>query len=410
MDAPASSAGLEWLYSTQWFGVKLGLEGAARLLREGLAYPAPGVKVMHVAGTNGKGSVCAIADAVAREAGHRVGLFTSPHLVDFRERIRVEGEPIPAEDLECELLALRGRVAGRDPHPTFFELTLVVAMRHFRARGCDLIILETGMGGRLDATNAVPSDVAVITPVALDHREWLGDTLEQIAAEKAGIIKPGKPVFAAAQEPAARRVIEECACERRAPLTFIEEPLAGYAVALPGRHQLANAALALEALHKLGVRLRVDNVRAGLAAVRWPGRFDHRPEQRLLFDAAHNPQGAELLATLWRDHFGAAQANLLFGAVREKDVGAMLRALRPIAAGLWLCPVASPRALNADELRAAAEGAGFPPAMVSACGDVAAGLARAAASPLTTVVTGSLFLVGEALARIGGQPWRPGSQ
>ena len=202
---------LDWLYSTQWFGVKLGLDNMHRLIREGLANPAPGTRVLHVAGTNGKGSTCALADSVARAHGIRTGLFTSPHLVDFRERIRVDGQMIPREDLDKDLDALRSLVATWDPHPTFFELSLALALRYFKACRCELIILETGMGGRLDATNAVTPDVCAITPISMDHTEWLGDSLAKIAAEKAGIMKPGVPVFSSPQEPEAHKVLAESA-------------------------------------------------------------------------------------------------------------------------------------------------------------------------------------------------------
>ena len=192
---------IDWLYATQTFGIKLGLEYPTRLLREYLAFPPHTTKVIHVAGTNGKGSVCALAESVARAGGHRTGLFTSPHLVHYRERIRVSGIEISEEETARHLTALRALVADWEQHPTFFELTLALALRHFRDCGCELLILETGMGGRLDATSAVPSDVTVLTPIALDHQEWLGDTLGEIAGEKAAILRHGKPAFSAAQEP-----------------------------------------------------------------------------------------------------------------------------------------------------------------------------------------------------------------
>ena len=185
---------IDWLYGTQFFGIKLGLDNIRKLLRERTAFPDPGVKVIHVAGTNGKGSTCAMIDALGRAAGYRCGLFTSPHLIDFRERIQVDGVMISEEEVAGELTTLRKLVTDWEQHPTFFELTLALAMRHFRSKGVALITLETGMGGRLDATNAIEKDVAAITPVAMDHAEWLGDTLAKVAAEKAGIIQAGKPV------------------------------------------------------------------------------------------------------------------------------------------------------------------------------------------------------------------------
>ncbi|HSP43236.1 MAG TPA: Mur ligase family protein [Luteolibacter sp.] len=160
---------IDWLFSTQMFGIKLGLDGARLLLREYLAFPAHDTTVIQVAGTNGKGSTCAMIDAIARAGGRRSGLFTSPHLVDFRERIQVSGRQIPEENCAKMLGELREICAGMDPHPTFFEITVALAMRWFRECGCELIVLETGMGGRLDATTAVPADVSVITPIGMDH-------------------------------------------------------------------------------------------------------------------------------------------------------------------------------------------------------------------------------------------------
>lgn len=404
------TAPLDWLYSTQWFGVKLGLGNMERLLREGLANPAPGVKVLHVAGTNGKGSVCAIADSVARALGIKTGLFTSPHLVDFRERIRVNGEMIPADDLDRELIHLRELVASWDPHPTFFELSLAVALRWFKARGCELIVLETGMGGRLDATNAVPSDVSVITPIGMDHCEWLGDTLAKIAGEKAGIFKPGVPVFSSTQEPEARRVLLEHANMVRCPIRFIEEPLVGYPLSLPGTFQRHNAALAVEALFSLGYPLNVESVSYGLAHVTWPGRFDRRPEHRMVLDGAHNPHGAAMLARVWREWFPHGNASLIFSALSDKDPVALLRELRPIADQIIVCPVDSPRARSADDLACAARAAGFHDAEITTAADIATALAAARAMENTILVAGSLYLIGQTLAEIEKAPYRPTAQ
>lgn len=183
---------IHWLFGTQLFGIKLGLEGPRHLLKEFLAFPKHGIKVAHVAGTNGKGSTCAMMDRVARACGKRTGLFTSPHLIDYRERMRVSGELI-SEKRCAELLTDARAVCEKlETHPTFFEITLAVAMRWFNECDCELIILETGMGGQLDATTAVPADVCVITPIGMDHTQWLGDTLGKIAAEKAGIFPRGR--------------------------------------------------------------------------------------------------------------------------------------------------------------------------------------------------------------------------
>ena len=400
---------IDWLFSTQMFGIKLGLEGPRRLLKEYLAFPAHGVKVIHVAGTNGKGSTCAMIDAVARAAGCRSGLFTSPHLIDYRERIRVSGEEIPEDACAAMLTELREICEALDPHPTFFEISLALAMRWFRKRECEIIVLETGMGGRLDATTAVPADVCGITPVGLDHMQWLGDTVEKIAAEKAGIFVEGKPAISAPQEAAVMRVLEKEANERRCPLSFVEFPLAGYPVALAGEHQRWNAALALECLHAAGVKLDYEVVRHGLSTVRWPGRFERfrHDGREIVLDGAHNPQGAAVLAETWRGEFGGRKATLLFSAVAAKDVAGILATLAPLAAVIRICPVGTPRALAVEEL-AASLPVGAPPHHLHGSFDEAFEAALRDGGIL--LIAGSLFLVGEARARLTGGGFQPCTQ
>ncbi|WP_035614785.1 folylpolyglutamate synthase/dihydrofolate synthase family protein [Haloferula sp. BvORR071] len=401
---------IEWLFSTQLFGIKLGLEGPRRLLKEFLAYPDHGVKVIHVAGTNGKGSTCAMIDSVARTAGNRTGLFTSPHLIDFRERIRVSGEEIPEEECAAMLTELRGICETLDPHPTFFEIALVLGMRWFRERGCDLIVLETGMGGRLDATTAVPADVCAITPVGLDHMQWLGDTVEKIAAEKAAIMVEGKPVISAPQEPGVRKVLEKEANERRSPLTFIDQPLEGYPLALPGPHQRWNAALALECLHAAGIHLSYGVVQHGLSVVRWPGRFERieRDGREVILDGAHNPQGAAVLAETWREQFRQRKATLLFSAVAAKDVRGILALLAPLAEKIHICPVDTLRVVPAEEL-AAQLPEGAPPHVCYSSFEAAwQAVLEEEGGPL--LIAGSLFLVGEAKAKLEGGKFQSSTQ
>ncbi len=401
---------IDWLFSTQMFGIKLGLDGARRLLKEYLAYPAHKTQVIHVAGTNGKGSTCAMIDSIARSCGRRTGLFTSPHLIDYRERIQVSGQQIPEDACAAMLSDLRVICEGFEDHPTFFEITLALAMRWFRERECELIILETGMGGRLDATTAVPADVCVITPIGLDHMQWLGDTLEAIAAEKAGIFVTGKPAISSPQEPAARFVLEKEANETRAPLTFIEEPLLGYPIALAGEHQQWNAALAVAALHKAGLPLNSDSVRHGLSNVSWPGRFEEI-EPGLILDGAHNPHSAQVLADTWKSRFRETRPTLLFSAVAAKDIAGILAILAPLASRILLCPVDTPRAVSAEEL-ATHLPPGSPPHEVFPTFQAALAAARQsqisnlksdivnlqAVPPI--LIAGSLFLVGEARAHL----------
>jgi len=398
---------IDWLFSTQMFGIKLGLDGPRRLLKHALAHPEHGTRVIHVAGTNGKGSTCAMIDAVARATGMRTGLFTSPHLIDYRERIRVSGVEIPEDECAARLTALKALCETLDPHPTFFEITLALAMRWFRECGCELIILETGMGGRLDATTAVDADVCVITPIGMDHMQWLGDTIEQIANEKAGILVPGKPCVCAPQDPAAAAVIEREANERRAPLEFVTGPLIGYGIALAGEHQRWNAALAVHALHRAGVSLNPDIVRHGLANVRWPARFERLEGGRVVIDGAHNPPAAEVLAATWRQEYPEEKAALVFSAVAAKDIRGILAVIVPLAAHVFICPVDTPRALAPAEL-ADAMPAGSPPCQ---CFDsFAAAYAAASATGLRVLITGSLFLAGEARAALLGGRFQSSDQ
>jgi dihydrofolate synthase/folylpolyglutamate synthase len=241
---------LAWLYSLQRFGIKLGLENIRRLIRD-LEVDLGGARVIHVAGTNGKGSVCAMIDSICRAGKYRTGLFTSPHLVTFRERIRVNGEMISEDDVAAGLMKIRNLVASWDPHPTFFEITTALALKHFADARIDVVILETGLGGRLDATNAVQSDVAVITPIALDHEEWLGDSIEKIASEKAGIIKAKAPIVSAPLLPEAEKEIRARAAECGAPLQFIAQPYTKSPIALRGEYQKLNAAIAVAAIRAL---------------------------------------------------------------------------------------------------------------------------------------------------------------
>ncbi len=399
---------LEWLYSTQTFGIKLGLDNPRKLLRHFLATPSPDTKVVHIAGTNGKGSTSAMVDSLARAAGIRCGLFTSPHLIEFRERIRVNGAMISeVEVLQCTE-QLKNLVADWDHHPTFFELTLAIAMRHFKAMGCEIIVLETGMGGRLDATTAVPADVCVLTPIADDHSEWLGDTIEKIAYEKAGIICEGKPVISATQCTDAAAVIAEVADEHRAKLITITEPLRGYQIDLEGDHQAENAQLAIEALNQLEVPLSFDVVQQGLGEIDWPGRFEainHNPVT--IVDGAHNPHAAIALADTWRTRFGKEGPKLVFGAVQEKDVAEVLGILASISSEVHLVPIDSPRSMTTESLTLLLP-EDSPPYL--AHGDLQNCLMALGDSSEPILVTGSLFLVGEAKSIVQGGLFQRSSQ
>src|SRR2546429_3453653 len=279
---------LSWLYSLQRFGIKLGLENIRRLIAalsrsgglQSAASSSDGPeaavgdleialpwKVIHVAGTNGKGSVCAMVDSICRAQGHPTGLFTSPHLVTFRERIRVNGEMASENAVANGLNAIRNLVADWDPHPTFFEVTTALALRYFSEAKIDVAILETGIGGRLDATNAIQSDVSVITQIDFDHEQWLGKTIPEIATEKAGIIKRGVPVVSTAQRPEAEKVIRARASECGAPFEFVTEPYGRSPIALRGDHQKQNAAVAIAAIHAAKIEIDDKAITRGLARI-----------------------------------------------------------------------------------------------------------------------------------------------
>ena len=402
---------LDWLYSTQLFGIKLGLEAPRRLLREFLAFPAHDTKVIHVAGTNGKGSTCAMIDSLGRGLALRTGLFTSPHLIDYRERVRVSGMEISEERCAKLLTDLRNLVSDWDPHPTFFELTLALAMRHFRESGCELIALETGMGGRLDASTAVPADVCLITPIALDHTQWLGSTLTEIASEKAGIALRGKPLLSAKQKPEAQFEIERHANETQAPLTLITDPLLGYPINLPGKHQKENAALACEAMIAAGYHLSYDVVQHALANVQWPGRFEILEETPFghkapfVFDAAHNPHAAEALVETWKARFGNKKAQVIFGAVEDKEVETVLRLLSEITEHFHFVPTDSPRSLSPEVLGGISSKELFTEHI-----SILKALKTTSKKEIHTLLTGSLFLLGEVKGLIAERATRSSSQ
>jgi dihydrofolate synthase/folylpolyglutamate synthase len=397
---------IDWLFSTQMFGIKLGLEGPRHLLKESLAYPAHHVTVIHVAGTNGKGSTCAMIDSIARACGRRCGLFTSPHLIDFRERIKVSGEEIPEENCAALLTELRVHCERMPNHPTFFEIALVLAMRWFRLRECEMIILETGMGGRLDATTAVPADLCVMTPIGMDHMQWLGNSLEEIAKEKAGIFVLGKPIVSAPQEPEVTAVLEKEANELRAAIEFVNEPLLGYPMALAGAHQTWNAALAVAALHRAGVHLSSDSVRYGLSHVSWPGRFE-RILPNVILDGAHNAQSAAALVTTWDENFPRKKFALIFSAAADKEIHEILEILAPLASKIYLCPLATPRTATSEQLEAALPQGAAPHEWFATFPDAYCA-ATSQADPV--LVAGSLFLIGEARAFLTSEKFQSSMQ
>jgi len=404
---------LAWLYSLQRFGIKLGLENIRRLIAElsrsggfqaavgDLEIPLP-CKVIHVAGTNGKGSVCAMIDSICRAQGYHTGLFISPHLITFRERIRVSGETISETAVADGLTTIRDLIADWDPHPTFFEVTTALALKHFRDAKIDIAILETGLGGRLDATNAVQSDVSVITPIDLDHELWLGHTLAEIAGEKAGIIKPGVPVVSAPQQPQAEEVIRARAAECGSPVQFANETYHRSPVALRGEYQKQNATLAIAAIHAASIQLGEKAILRGLARVEWPARFQ-KWDERTIIDGAHNPSAARILVQTWREVFGDQKATLVLAVLSDKDLRGICEALAPIARSVILPKVRSERAADPEELSKVLSDI-TPPLPGSITTSVGEALDRARANPNPILITGSLHFAGEVLAYLRGQP------
>jgi dihydrofolate synthase/folylpolyglutamate synthase len=393
---------LSWLYGTQRFGIKLGLDNVQRLLRE-LNLPGEGQRILHVAGTNGKGSVCAMIDSICRASGYRTGLFTSPHLVTYRERIRVNGEMIAAAEVANGLTLIRDLLTSWEPHPTFFEITTALALDHFKKSRCELVVLETGLGGRLDATNALTPIVSVITPIGYDHEKWLGHTLEAIASEKAGIIKAQVPVVSAPQEPAAEELIRARAAECRSPLEFVAAVCdRRLDVSLAGKHQRQNGAVAVAALRAAKISITDDAISRGLAQVDWPARFQ-RWDNRTIIDGAHNPGGARVLAETWREQFGAEPATIILAVLHEKDVRGICRELAPISARFLLPRIRTERALPPEELVPALRSItpSLPYSIFRSFTD-ALESARANAEPI--LITGSLHFAGEALATLDGDP------
>ncbi|MDR3401348.1 MAG: bifunctional folylpolyglutamate synthase/dihydrofolate synthase [Chthoniobacter sp.] len=393
-----------WLYASQLHGIKLGLENIRRLveaLKIDVAGPrAP--KFLHVAGTNGKGSVCALLDACCRAGGWRTGLFTSPHLVTFRERIRLDGEMISEADVAEGLTKIRALAADWDHEPTFFEITTALALAWFQGKGAQVVVLETGMGGRLDATNVVTPAVCTLTPIDLDHQQWLGESLPDIAGEKAGILKPGVPAVSAPQADEVRAVFDEVARQQGTEVHYIDAPLEGYELALAGSHQPWNAALAVKTLSLAGLPVSVEAITRGLREVVWPGRFQQIHE-RFIIDGAHNPAAARRLALTWREVYGEKRASLILGILRDKDVHGICEALMPIAGRIMTVPVQNPRSSTPHEI-AKAIGKIAPRHECIAVRDLPAAIRFAKDDARRTLITGSLFLAGEALALFEAQP------
>ncbi|MGD8628918.1 MAG: folylpolyglutamate synthase/dihydrofolate synthase family protein [bacterium] len=421
-------ASLDFLFNLEKSGIKLGLDRTLALLAE-VGDPHLGFRSIHVAGTNGKGSVACFLNSILHHDGQVSGLFTSPHLVDYRERIRTGGRAITRRDLT----RLVGRLAPaiRGTSVSYFEATTVLAFEHFVRKKVETAVVEVGMGGRLDSTNVLRPEVSCITSIGLDHTRYLGRTLSMIAAEKAGIIKPEVPVVCGALPARASETIRRIARSRQsrvyevgkdARAEVLETGMSGsvikyaglggnrtYAIASPGLHQAANAAtalLAVEVLKKGGLAVGETAVRDGLMKAFWPGRLQVLSRRPLIIlDAAHNAAGARVLEKALRAMRVKADVTV-FGALRDKDYRRMLSTLSEVSAGFVLTRPASNRALPVARLKEAARDLGLKAGSTASVARALEIARDRCGGDGTMLICGSLYMIGEAMENLGYRPER----
>ena len=407
---------IDYIEQYTWSTTRLGLERTQELLRA-LGDPQKKLKFIHVAGSNGKGSTCAMLAAILQAAGYRTGLYISPYIQDFCERMQVDGQNVPGETLAEITERVRAIADEMEDHPSQFELVTAIALEYFYEAKCDIVVLEVGMGGALDSTNAIDApEVAVITNIGLEHTEYLGDTLEKIAATKAGIIKSGCSAVCYDGAPEVTAVVKAVCEEKQVPLYCVDfrrmEPIAEtldgqtfrfdgeeMRVALLGPHQLYNTATVLstvEALRDRGWKIPGECVHAGLAAVKWPARLEVLSRDPIfLLDGGHNPQCAEALAAAIDKLLPGRKVVFLLGVLADKDYPQIMDIVMPYAKKFICMTPFSGRALPADKLRDFLKGKG---AQASSCGsDVARGIRaaqKAAGKRGAVVAFGSLYLAG----------------
>jgi dihydrofolate synthase/folylpolyglutamate synthase len=419
---------IAYLYGLQQHGMKFGLDNITKLL-SAAGNPQKTVRAVHVGGTNGKGSTAAMIESILKTSGVTTGLFTSPHLVSFTERIRVNGEEITEEDV----VALAGEVrqiaeSMEEFSPTFFEVVTAMAFLYFERRNVDWAVVEVGLGGRLDATNLLIPEVTVITAVGYDHCEFLGKTLREIAGEKAGIIKNGVPVVTAAQRPEAGEVIEERAAEKGCRLFRYGEEFTAQLLSLSpqnihfhysgacdyrdiqlplaGVHQMGNAAIAIKTMELLSEKYRdlECDIGKGLAAVKWPGRLEMaRNDPPTLIDGAHNPHAALALSRYLQEVLAGRYRRIILiaGIMADKDIDGLLNPLLPLASEVIFASPAYGRAARADVLAARAAAGGYTS---RTAGSVPEALLMAEGLWMPgdlIVVTGSFYTIGEAKEALG---------
>ncbi len=409
---------LQYIHSVNWVFCKPGLDRIS-VLCEKLGNPQDSLKFIHVAGTNGKGSVCAMLERTLREAGYRTGLYTSPYIKQFNERMQVGGEMISNEELAELTTLVRPMADAMEDKPTEFELITAVAFEYFRRHACDVVILEVGLGGRLDSTNIIKDPLlSIITGIDFDHTALLGNTIQEIAAEKAGIIKEGCPCLYGGAENAAYRTVRAFADRKHAPFynvdrstyrqksatldgtVFDYQEYTDVKLALLGAYQPYNVTVVLTALQILaerGFSVSEEAIRRGLANVRWSARFELlSADPTVLYDGGHNPEGVQAAVKSIRDYFPEMRVNLLSGVMSDKDYDAMIEALKPVANHIFTVTPQNPRALSAAEYAAQCKN---HKVSATAYDSVEAGVRAAIAdcreNGLPLICLGSLYLYGE---------------
>lgn len=421
-----SREAIEYIHSVSWLGSRPGLERIGELCRL-LGHPENSLRFVHVAGTNGKGSTTAMLSAIFRAAGFKTGMFTSPYVLEFGERICVDGNPISGEDLADVVEYVRPFADAMASPPTEFELITAVGLEYFRRRGCDIVILEAGMGGRLDSTNIIePPLLSVITGVALDHTEWLGDTTEKIAAEKAGIIKRGSPVVFGEGDGSARAVVERRASELNSPFTAVDYgriaevkfSLSGtrlrfagpgsasgeYELGMLGRYQTKNAACvltAVEVLRERGIRLSGEAVRQGLKEAHLHARFEIiGRDPMFIYDGGHNPQG--VAAAVDNIHLLLEKKPVaVVGVMRDKEHGEMVKLLSGAVSSVHTVRPNNPRAMDAEDLSREFREAGVKATPHPSVGDgVRAAVAEAKSADAPVIALGSLYMYADVLSAV----------
>ena len=389
-----------YLDSLQKFGINLGLERITYLL-EKLGNPHLKFKSIHVAGTNGKGSTCAMTASILKEAGYKVGLYTSPHLFDYTERIKINGKDISRQELkegirrikkEAEAIRRDNKEIGQ---PTIFEVLTAVAFWYFAKKKMDYVVAEVGLGGRLDATNVLTPQVSVITNIDLEHTEVLGKTLKKIAGEKAAIIKPGISVVTAEMKKEALAVITQRAKKNRSLLIGVIDEQEAMKRNLLGEHQKLNAACAIAAVRLSGAKVTKTQVKKGLQKAEWPGRFQIVSKKPLVIvDGAHNPAGAKVFAGTVKKLYPKKKFVLLYGCIKAKDYLKSLAELKPFVETLILTKFNHPDSVDAEEIADNIEALWQGPIVTTDSAEHALGLWD---GKYPLLITGSLFLVADAL-------------